>query len=309
MPRSPGLLQYPAFGGAGAYVTGTLPVTPGETLRVIVGAAGVGRGASNGVGGGGAGFSGSRFVGSSGGGRSAIQRMQGGVWVDVVSAGGGGGGCYSYNYPVVRVSSPPLHLGVSLTCTLPSPHRQPAGGAASWNATGFRGTDEVSTTVAAVGAGGGSRTAGGSGVGGGASGAAGVGGTAACPSCNVFGGGGGGGAFGGGAAYSPTGCGGGGGGSSLTSNLVNARGESASPATPNLAGGLSSPFLTPWTNTPWLSPGNNDADGLVVASSTAPCDAAGACYKGISTFQTWAAVSASGRNDGVVGRRPRCMGD
>ena len=114
------------------------------------------------------------------------------------------------------------------------------------------------------------------------------GGNAACTgACSTFGAGGGGGAYGGGASFGSAGCGGGGGGSSFTANLQSARGETANPATPGIAGGLSSPFLTPWTDTPWLSPGNSDASGLVVVYSNAPCDASGACYLGVQNFGTW----------------------
>jgi hypothetical protein len=65
-------------GGAGGYVTGTLPVSPGELLTVVVGG-------KTGYGGGGA--AGAAGAGR-GGGRTAIRR--GGV--DIVTAGGGGGG-------------------------------------------------------------------------------------------------------------------------------------------------------------------------------------------------------------------------
>jgi hypothetical protein len=115
-------MQSPHFAGAGAFVTGTLPVTPGETLRIVVGSAGTT--ASYGY------SSHMRFPfrGSSGGGRSAIQRLIGGVWTDVVSAGGGGAGCYSFCPPVVsstvqyrRVSiklhSPPAQSFFCLRCS------------------------------------------------------------------------------------------------------------------------------------------------------------------------------------------------
>jgi hypothetical protein len=65
-------------GGAGGYVSGTLPVTPGETLTIIVG------GATGFGGGGAAGAAG----GGRGGGRTAILRNG----ADIVTAGGGGGG-------------------------------------------------------------------------------------------------------------------------------------------------------------------------------------------------------------------------
>ena len=79
-------------GGAGGYVSGTLAVTPGQSLTIMVGkggAQGNGSASSNSYGGGGAGgvFSGV------GGGRSAI--ISGGV--DLVTAGGGGGAGNSSN--------------------------------------------------------------------------------------------------------------------------------------------------------------------------------------------------------------------
>ena len=71
-------------GGKGGFVSGTLAVTPGETLVLVVGGTG---GQSTGAtyGGGGAGQ-----TGGSGGGRSAIRRSG----VDIVTAAGGGGGGY-----------------------------------------------------------------------------------------------------------------------------------------------------------------------------------------------------------------------
>ena len=77
-------------GGAGAYVTGILAVTPGETLRIIVGLGGSNNTTTAGSldqGGGGAAGNPPNNC-SSGGGRSAIQR---GVNNDIVVAGGGSG--------------------------------------------------------------------------------------------------------------------------------------------------------------------------------------------------------------------------
>lgn len=79
------------IGGAGACLTGSLLVTPGETLTIIVGQAGCNHTVSTGTryGGGGAPGGGpDRGYSSSGGGRSAIRRST----TDVVTVGAGGGG-------------------------------------------------------------------------------------------------------------------------------------------------------------------------------------------------------------------------
>lgn len=68
----------PGEGGAGGFVSGTLSVSPGEALTIVVGG-------KSGYGGGGA--AGAEGAGS-GGGRTAILRRG----VDIVTAGGGGGG-------------------------------------------------------------------------------------------------------------------------------------------------------------------------------------------------------------------------
>jgi hypothetical protein len=76
-------------GASGAYMTGTLAVTSGSALTIVVGQGGqVGTAASYG-GGGGGGYG----LEGAGGGRSAI--IVSGA--DVVTAGGGGGGGYTYN--------------------------------------------------------------------------------------------------------------------------------------------------------------------------------------------------------------------
>ena len=97
---------YVGFGGSGAYVTGILLVTPGETLKAIVGLGGSTGNKSSTLdfGGGGGGGPG----GASGGGRSAIQRFDGSEWKDIVVAGGGGGAS-GYN-PYATVSSDPYLL-------------------------------------------------------------------------------------------------------------------------------------------------------------------------------------------------------
>lgn len=70
------------WAGGGGYVSGTLPVTPGETLTLVVGQGGAASTGSR-YGGGGGGANG----GGSGGGRSAIRRGS----TDIVTVGGGGG--------------------------------------------------------------------------------------------------------------------------------------------------------------------------------------------------------------------------
>lgn len=89
-------------GGSGALVSGTITVTSGQVLRVLVGQGGMSnRGSATGgsasFGGGGAGGSyipGGVAASGAGGGRSAIQNNSGD---DLVSAGGGGGGGNSGN--------------------------------------------------------------------------------------------------------------------------------------------------------------------------------------------------------------------
>jgi len=87
-------------GGSGAYVSGTMSVTSGQTIIIIVGGAGQYStstpGAIGGFGGGGNGGNNSSgtYRSASGGGRSAIQLVSG---TDYVTAGaGGGGGGFDY---------------------------------------------------------------------------------------------------------------------------------------------------------------------------------------------------------------------
>lgn len=82
-------------GGGGAYVTGKIAVTSGEALQLIVGRGGQYGTATQwstmtnaeGGGGGGGGLSGQ---GGQGGGRTAIQKLVSGSYLEVVTAGGGG---------------------------------------------------------------------------------------------------------------------------------------------------------------------------------------------------------------------------
>ena len=88
-----------SYGGAGGYVSGTLAVTPGETLTIVVGQGpaqpdyniyyGYSESGSSGSYGGG-GSRGYYSYAGAGGGRSAIRRAGN----DIVTAGGGGGGAY-----------------------------------------------------------------------------------------------------------------------------------------------------------------------------------------------------------------------
>ena len=78
-----------ARGGAGACVTGTIAVTPGQTLTIIVGGGGVNLGPATYGGGGKGGRTAGPQLSASGGGRSAIRLVAG---TDYVTAGAGGGG-------------------------------------------------------------------------------------------------------------------------------------------------------------------------------------------------------------------------
>ncbi len=80
-------------GGGGGFASGTLAVTPGETLTIIVGGAGARgldgaqAGGAGGFGGGGNGGWAEHTVGGGGGGRSAVRRGS----LDLLTAAGGGG--------------------------------------------------------------------------------------------------------------------------------------------------------------------------------------------------------------------------
>ena len=77
----------PGTGGPGGYTNGSIAVTPGQPLKIIVGIAGeVTGGSPNSVYGGGGGVS---PMGSGGGGRSAIRLTND---IEIMTAGGGGGG-------------------------------------------------------------------------------------------------------------------------------------------------------------------------------------------------------------------------
>ncbi|HYV91679.1 MAG TPA: fibronectin type III domain-containing protein, partial [Chitinophagales bacterium] len=88
----------PAYGGGGGYVTGTIIVTPGETLTIVVGGKGETGSGAGAYGGGGGKQSG---AGGRGGGRSAVVRGDD----DIITAGGGGGGgggCYAEGETISR---------------------------------------------------------------------------------------------------------------------------------------------------------------------------------------------------------------
>ena len=170
-------------GGAGAFIQGTLAVTPGNTLTVIVGGGGVQNGGGTFGGGGSSGQQGS----ASGGGRSAIQ-LSGTELVDV---GGGGGGSYSGFQGGAANYSPTINGGAGYR-----------GGQATYG--GFGGTQTaggaVVTGPVATGTAG-SYLQGGAG--------------------GTYGGGGGGGFYGGGGGSTAGGDGcAGGGGSSYTTNAA-----------------------------------------------------------------------------------------
>ena len=177
-------------GGGGAYVTGMLSVTGGETLRLIVGAGGHRAVSSDATGGNGVGF-------YYGGGRSAIQRSN----TDIVVAGAGGGGS----------------LGDNGGC----------GGNGTWSGIAYTGSSGSliqfrQTALNGQSGGGGSQTVGGAGHGT-PSASKGQGGA----STNYAGGGGGGWYGGGGGAQSPPNHGTGGAGSSYIDLLLGASGADA----------------------------------------------------------------------------------
>lgn len=206
-------------GGAGAMVQGVLAVTPGSTLYIVVGKAGVFSDVNNqpdALGGGGMGYYDGSLTGytgigttgwgaGSGGGRSAIQFSSGGA--DQVVAGGGGGG------GVVN------------------------SGAANGGSGTFSGTANPGTT-----SGGGTQSSGGTaGNSNAGAGSSKLGGAGWTKITGFGGGGGGGGYYGGGGGGNPGGYGSGAGGSSYTGNLTAFSGQ---PLGYNSANGISAPNTT-----------------------------------------------------------------
>jgi hypothetical protein len=215
-------------GGAGAFIQGTLAVTPGNTLNVIVGQGGVQNGTTTTFGGGG---SSGQANSASGGGRSAIQ-LSGTELVDV---GGGGGGSYSGFQGGAANFSPTINGGAGYR-----------GGQATYG--GFGGTQ---TAGGAVVTGPVATGTAGSYLQGGAGGA--------------YGGGGGGGFYGGGGGSTAggDGCAGGGGSSYTTNAAFTLITGSNSPNTAAQAPATASPYYSSGVAA-GATGGNTGGSGLVV---------------------------------------------
>ncbi len=188
-------------GGQGGFVRATIPMTPGETLFINVGGAGV-VGGAGGFNGGGAGSGGASPRASGGGGGASDVRQGSNALTDRVVVIGGGGGSGG---------------GEGTT--------DAGAGGAGGNTNGAAGGNGSGPAGSASGGGGGTPAAGGAGGTGnpgadGANGVLGVGGGGGAVGA-PYGGGGGGGYYGGGggeasAPPGPSSGGGGGGGSSFT---------------------------------------------------------------------------------------------
>ncbi|MCC6600071.1 MAG: immunoglobulin domain-containing protein [Crocinitomicaceae bacterium] len=202
------------YGGAGAFVSGYLPTTPGQNLSVIVAGRGVQNGTNNvsgGFGGGGNTGTSAQYKGASGGGRSAIQ-LSG---TELVTAGGGGGAGGVNNYDAYGGGGGALNG---------------ANGGGSDGGYGRGGTTTAGGASGSVGNPGGVGSFLQGGQGGSTTG-----------SGSAGGGGGGGGYYGGGGGSGSNsgfnGEGGGGGGSSYTANLssvINIAGQSNSTSGTNI---------------------------------------------------------------------------
>jgi hypothetical protein len=252
-----------ATGGRGAYATGTLTVTGGQTLYIYVGGQGNtnGTGGFNGGGTGGTSSAGSScFGGPAGGGGGASDVRSGGTALSnrVIVGGGGGGSGRDY----CNGTCQPCGCGGS-------------GGAGALN--GINGNAAFNCGYSYPGTGvnggaGGSQSAGGNGGtgdGGGPSGTAGglgTGGNGAGGTYDVAGGGGGGGYYGGGggggaSSGSGVGGGGGGGGSSYIGGVT------AGSVTPNIRTGNGMVVITPNGSAPAM-PGAISGNNPVCAGST-----------------------------------------
>lgn len=215
-----GMNGIPGTGGLGGTVTGTMSVTPGETLSVYVGG-------QNGWNGGGLGSSNS----GNGGGASDIRRNGLALANRVVVAGGGGGGggdTYANSNAFGGNGGNGGGIGAAGTGGINSCCGGTQGTAAWANGGGQPGQSHNCWTVSngrcgGGGGAGGDISGGTASTGGGAPGTAGTlgqGGNGGIHSNYGNGGGGGGGYYGGGGGSSEGNGGGGGGGSSFTGNLT-----------------------------------------------------------------------------------------
>ena len=266
-------------GSAGGLVSGTLTVTPNETLTIIVGRAGIAgnTGSALGTNYGGGGGTGNGY-GDSGGGMASIKR---GTTMIVVAGAAGGSGYGSATGGV----------GGGLT----------GGTGGTFNSPAVGGT-------------GGTQSAGGTGINGGASGGLGIGGAG-----TSYGGGGGGGYYGGGGGgYIPSPSnadGGGGGGSSYVANLtgtvVNTQGGGSSAGANGqvvitFGSGSSAQYTLNQTiaftatlsnNTAYyaiLVPSNSFGNGTAVVSSSQTTPSALYSFTGTLTFTPAGATGRSG---------------
>jgi hypothetical protein len=173
-------------GGGGAFVQATVPTTPGEQLRLIIGLAGNFTSLDPTDAQGGAGSNTASGFDGRGGGRTALQKFIGGQWVEVLTAGGGGGGTTAF------------------------------GGASGGNAYWIAQSQDGGSLQGYVGGGGATQIAGGT-AGPGAGGGGGAGTFQKGGVSRFLGGSGGGGYYGGGGGYT-----GGGGASFSLSTLVGA---------------------------------------------------------------------------------------
>ncbi|MGA8533091.1 MAG: glycine-rich protein, partial [Candidatus Tumulicola sp.] len=208
----------PLAGGAGGEVSATIPVTPGETLVIMVGGAGRSDG-GGGFNGGGAGVEnqqGTRIAGAGGGGGSDV-RQGGNTLADRVVVAGGGGGLiigHSRGRPPASKARQWRPIGDALK---DRPEEINGGGSGGFPDGDSGGTYTCNLVGDPVGGGGGTQFAGGSGGAGTNGGSLGQGAAGVSFCVNLFGffstinfsGGGGGGYYGGGGG----GEGGGGGGS------------------------------------------------------------------------------------------------
>ena len=237
-------------GGAGAYINGNLTVTPGQSLKVIVGGGGAtgGPGALGGYGGGG---NGNASYGVGGGGRSAIQTSGG---TELVDAGGGGGCGGDATYGGCANYSPTLAIG-----TNPAGAGAQGIGTGTQSLNGMGGTQTAGGTVSAQAQFGGAA----------AQGSYLQGGTGA-----TYGGAGGGGYYGGGGAgVVNISAAAGGGGSSYTTNalftLVSGANAPGAPTVLNGAPGTSDPYYKAGIAAGGAV-GANGGNGLVVITPVYP---------------------------------------